>query len=188
MYTRQALPGAIIDVAEIDPVVVNVAHEWFSFRSDARMRVHTGDGRAFIERAPPGAWDVIVLDAFSDDEIPFTLTTHEFLTAVRTSLADDGVVVSNLWTANPLHPSMVATYMAVFDQVRLIEVPRRRQQILVAGRTARSLDRPALVEAAARFDRKVAAGFDLVTLVRSGYDVPTSQPNVRILRDADAAR
>lgn len=188
MYTRQALPDAVIDVAEIDPVVVDAAHEWFGFRSNARMRVHTGDGRTFIEQAAPGTWDVIVLDAFSDDEIPFTLTTHEFLTAVRTSLADNGVVVSNLWTANPLHASMVATYAAVFDQVRLIDVPRRRQQILVAARTARPLDRAALVGAAARFDGKVESGFDLVALVRNGYDAPTSQPNVRILRDADAAR
>src|SRR5690606_35562089 len=53
MYTRHILPDADIDVVEIDPIIVDVAQEYFDFTPDDRMRVHTGDGRAFIERAPP---------------------------------------------------------------------------------------------------------------------------------------
>lgn len=185
MYTRHTMTDADIDVAEIDPVIVDVARDWFGFRADARMRVHTGDGRALIERAPPASWDVIVLDAFSDDEIPFSLTTREFLTAVRTSLAGDGVVISNLWSANALHTPMIATYQAVFDHVHLIDVPRRRQQILVAGTSARPLDCAALTAAADRFDRATDGELRLAALVRDGCDAPTSPANARILTDDD---
>lgn len=192
MFTRHALPGATIDVAEIDPVVVEAAHEWFAFRSDDRMRVHTGDGRTFIEQASPGTWDVIVLDAFSDDEIPLALATREFLVAVHGSLADDGVVASNLWTSNPLHAEMVATYLDVFENVVLIDVPRRRQQILLAVPARGALDRGAVIAAARRFDRAIQRpgfepGFYLEPLVRDGYSTPASPAGVRILRDGNVA-
>jgi spermidine synthase len=77
-YTRHVLPDAAIDVVEIDPVIVDVAQRFFAFRPDERLRVHTGDGRAFIEAAAPGTYDLIVLDAFSDDAIPRALATREF--------------------------------------------------------------------------------------------------------------
>ncbi|MEX0980400.1 MAG: fused MFS/spermidine synthase, partial [Gemmatimonadota bacterium] len=83
MYARQVLPKARIDVVEINPVVVDVAERYFGFEPDERMTVHTDDGRAFIEGAPPGSWDLVVLDAFSDSEIPLSLATRQFLEAVR---------------------------------------------------------------------------------------------------------
>jgi spermidine synthase len=170
MYTRQVMPAAHIDVVEIDPVIVDVAQRWFGFTPDDRMLVHTGDGRAFIEAAPPGTYDLIVLDAFSDDEVPYSLTTRQFLIAVRASLTPDGIVVSNLWTAQRSYTAMLATYAAVFDQVHLLRVPQRSQRILVAGPAARPLDRPALVNAAQTLAQRVELGFDLTQLVESGYE------------------
>lgn len=169
MYARQVMPAAHIDVVEIDPVIVAVAERWFGFVPDDRMVVHTGDGRAFIENTPPGRYDLIVLDAFSDDEVPYSLTTRQFLDAVRTRLTPNGVVVSNLWTAQRSYEAMLATYAAVFDQVHLLRVPQRAQHILVAGSAARPLDRPALVGAARALAERVELGFDLTRLVEDGY-------------------
>lgn len=170
MYTRQVMPHARIDVVEIDPVIVDVAQEWFGFTPDSLMVVHTGDGRAFIERAPPGSYDLIVLDAFSDDEVPYSLTTREFLLAVRAAVTEDGVVVSNLWTRAPAYPSMLATYVAVFDEVHLLEVPRRAQRILVGGAGDGEMDRATLVSAARALAERVELGFDLPGLVEGGYE------------------
>ena len=47
-------------------------------------------------RSNDGRWDVIVLDAFYSDSIPFHLTTHEFLELARSRLAPGGVVVTNI--------------------------------------------------------------------------------------------
>jgi spermidine synthase len=142
------------------------------------MVVHAGDGRAFIERAPPHTYDLIVLDAFSDDEVPYSLTTREFLTAVHAALSPEGIVVSNVWTAAPAYPAMLATYRAVFDEVHLLRVPRHAQRILVAGTGARPLDASVLTDAARTFAARVETGFDLLQLVEQGYEPvpPTNEP------------
>lgn len=186
MYARQVMPEARIDVVEIDPVIVDVAQEWFGFTPDSAMVVHTGDGRAFIENAPSRTYDLIVLDAFSDDEVPYSLTTREFLRAVRNALTEEGVVVSNLWTRAPAYPSMLATYVAVFDEVHLVEVPRRAQRILVGGSGERPLDRAALVRSARELAERVELGFDLPGLVEDGYE-PVPAPEAPVLEDQRTA-
>ncbi len=171
-FVRLTHPDAEIDVVEIDSLVVQVARDWFGFRPDASLRVHVGDGRAFIEEAPPESWDLVVLDAFSAEGIPRSLTTRTFLEAVRASLAPGGVVVSNLHTAVPEYPSMVATYAAVFAQVAEVDVPGRRQRILVAGGSEVALDVTALEAAALAWAERVDADIDLPAYVVDGYGRP----------------
>lgn len=184
MFARTMMPSARIEVVEIDPLIVEVAREYFGFRPDARLVVHTGDGRAFIERARPGSYDLIVLDAFSDDEIPYALTTREFLEGVHESLAPGGVVVSNLWASSGEYGPMLATYAAVFDQLRLVRVGRGVQRILVAGPSARRLDGHALKEAARALSRRVELGFDLPALIEEGYEEPRLRV-APVLRDRE---
>jgi spermidine synthase len=185
-FAHRVLPRARIDVVEIDPLIVDVARRFFGFTGDDRMRVHTGDGRAFIERAPPASWDLIVLDAFADDEVPFALTTREFLAAVRSRLAPAGIVVANLWSGNDAYPSMLATYAAAFEQVHLVRVRGREQRILIAGSAGRSLHRAALARAAHVLEVRAQFGFDLQQLVESGYELLPAA-DAPVLRDSVAA-
>lgn len=171
-FVRLTHPGADIDVVEIDPLVIRVAREVFGFRTDGSLRVHESDGRAFIEAAAPGSWDLVVLDAFSADGIPRALTTRSFLEAVRASLSPGGVVVSNLHTAVPEYASMVATYAAVFDEVAEVDVPSRRQRILVAAGAEVALDRDALTAAARAWTERLDADVDLAEYVGAGYRRP----------------
>jgi len=181
MYARAVLPDARIDVVEIDPLVVEVARAYFGFTPDPAMRVHVGDGRAFIQDAPPGSWDLIVLDAFSESGIPRALATRPFLEAVLTRLAPGGIVVSNIPTAHTLSPSMFATYDAVFPEVQRLEVRRHRQQILVAS-GHRALDRDTLVQAARAFSAGRELGFDLPHLVERGL-LPSIPAGGEVLED-----
>ncbi len=167
--TRALRPGVEIHVVEIDPVVVAVAERYFGFSPDPAMTVHVEDGRAFLERGGMGMWDLILLDAFSDQGIPQALATLEFLETVRARLAPGGVVVSNVPTRHPTSNAMLATYLEVFPQVHTVDVPRRRQAILVAGVGDRALSREELVAAAEASDFSERLGFDLPRLVREGY-------------------
>ena len=184
MYVRAVLPRARIDVVEIDPLVVEVAQEYFGFTPDTHLRVHVGDGRAFVEEAPPGSWDLIVLDAFSESGIPRALTTRQFLETVGSRLAPGGVVVSNVPTTNPLSPSMFATWEAVFPELQRIEVRRHRQQIVVASSDV-VLDRDTLVEAARGFAAQRALGFDLPGLIHRGV-LPSFPTGGEVLEDQGA--
>jgi spermidine synthase len=181
MYVRTVLPGARIDVVEIDPLVVEVAQEYFGFTPDDHLRAHVGDGRAFVEEAPPGSWDLIVLDAFSESGIPRALATRPFLEAVRSRLVPGGVVVSNVPTTNPLSPSMFATWEAVFPEFQRIEVRRHRQQIVVASADG-ALDRDTLVEAARTFAADRELGFDLPLLIDRGV-LPSFPTGGEVLED-----
>jgi spermidine synthase len=181
MFTRVVRSAAHLDVVEIDPLIIDVAADYFGFRTDSLLVVHAGDGRAFIEAAPPGAYDLVVLDAFSDDEIPYALATRQFLEAVRAILAPGGFVTANLWGSNRLYPSMLATWAAVFDEVGLIRVGRGVQRILVAS-ADRPIDRTRLVAAARAFDDDVRPPFDLSTLVEQGWE-PWPTRGAAVLED-----
>jgi spermidine synthase len=93
---HRGLPGARIDVVEINPVVVEAAKRFFGVVEDERYRVHLADGAAFVQDAK-ARYDLIFADAGSGDGIiPEPLTTERFFAAVRERLAPDGVLVVNL--------------------------------------------------------------------------------------------
>jgi spermidine synthase len=116
-------PGLQLQVVELDPDVVDVAYRWFALPRGARLRVDTEDGRRWLARHD-GRWDVIVIDAFYADSIPFHLATIEFLELARSRLAPGGVIVTNVIGAlqgdlSRLLRSMTRTYRAVFSTVEL---------------------------------------------------------------------
>ncbi|MBL8039569.1 MAG: fused MFS/spermidine synthase, partial [Nitrospira sp.] len=78
-----------------DPVVVRMAEEYFAYRPPANHHVYVKDGRAFLN-ATDQAYDLIWIDAFARDMIPFHLTTAEFYALVRARLNPDGIVAVNL--------------------------------------------------------------------------------------------
>jgi spermidine synthase len=120
MFFRTAYPQARIDVAEIDPAVVSVAERYFGFKQDANLQVLVGDGRAIVERAPRAEYDVVILDAYGEnDTAPRHLLTVEFLRAVRAITRPDGVVVSNIWgpNLNSRYYDSMATHAAAFDEI-----------------------------------------------------------------------
>jgi spermidine synthase len=82
--------------------------------------------------------------------VPAHLTTREFLTAVKKILTVRGVVVGNLWgrDVNRMYDSMVKTYRAVYDSVRIVDVVGSGNKILIAsGAKTEFSDRDLVVRA-----------------------------------------
>lgn len=118
---RSAAPGIRFEIVEINDAVVEAARQWFGITESDSLRVHVGDGRAFVEGAR-GAWDMIVLDAFSSEGIPPHLGTEEFLRAIRGRTGPGGAVVANLWNTEPvLYKNMLRTYREVFPSTYVFE-------------------------------------------------------------------
>jgi spermidine synthase len=89
-------PLMSIDVAELDPVVVDVAHRFFGLPpDDERLAVHVGDGRPFVDESPH-TYDIIVVDAFFEDAMPFTFVTDEFFASAAEHLSAGGVLAYNV--------------------------------------------------------------------------------------------
>lgn len=43
-FLRDFVPNVTVEVVELDPIVMDVAKQWFSFRPDDRLTVTLGDG------------------------------------------------------------------------------------------------------------------------------------------------
>jgi spermidine synthase len=91
-------PDVHVDSVEIDPVVVDVARRYFGLPDDPRSRVFVQDARRFVQTSKD-TYDIVVIDAYYADALPFHLTTEEFYREVKARLAPDGVVAMNVISA-----------------------------------------------------------------------------------------
>jgi len=64
--------------------------------TDGHSKVVLGDGRLAIERASPGAFDLIILDAFSSDAIPVHLMTQEAIELYLSRVRLEGIVAVHI--------------------------------------------------------------------------------------------
>lgn len=114
-------PGIRVDSVEIDPVVIDVARRYFWFPEDERMRIFNEDARRYVQRTGE-TYDIVVVDAYTSDSLPFHLTTAEFFAELEAVMAPDGVIAYNLIAAvegenSELFRSMYRTAESVFDDV-----------------------------------------------------------------------
>jgi len=91
-------PHDVFRFYEINPTVVQIATQYFQFlvASQASMTVITGDGRLALAREPQPGFDVVVLDAFSDDSIPVHLLTREAFQLYFQHLRSGGTLAVHL--------------------------------------------------------------------------------------------
>jgi hypothetical protein len=98
-------PGDELTIYEIDPEVVRLSAEPggdFTFVPECQphARIVLGDARLRIADAPDGAYDVIVVDAFSSDAIPAHLLTREAIALYISKTSEHGIVVLHLSNRN----------------------------------------------------------------------------------------
>ena len=86
--------GDVYRFYELNPDVIDVAHNYFTFLSGTQAKVETvlGDARLNMEREEPQQYDVIAVDAFSSDSIPVHLITREAMGVYLKHLNERGVV------------------------------------------------------------------------------------------------
>lgn len=180
---RHYYPGAHIDVVEIDPVVVEAAERYFSFRSGGGTECFTQDGRVFVKRAPR-RYDLVVLDAFQGRSIPFHLKTKEFLGEVARILEPDGVVVSNLHRGPKLYDSERATYAAAFGTNYAFAGTGSGNLILVSQvGSGPPIPKSTLLPRAARLQGAHRFVFDLPAQAQKLQERPDWQRDAQVLTD-----
>jgi len=93
--------GDVYRLYEIDPLVIELAQEKFTYLSDteAKLEIVLGDGRLQLEREPSQQFDVLVMDAFSGDSVPVHLLTLEAFAIYFKHLKTDGVLAMNVTNA-----------------------------------------------------------------------------------------
>jgi SAM-dependent methyltransferase len=156
-YGRQ---GDLYKFYDIDPRVVQLARQEFSFLADspAKVEVALGDARLTLEREAPQDFDVLAVDAFSSDAIPVHLITKEALGIYLKHVKSDGIVafhvsnrflqlipvVARLAKEQGAHAVLVSD-----DPDDEDESLRSRSDWVLVSRDRAALERPAIVEGGA---------------------------------------
>ena len=107
--------GMEVDCVELDPIMVDVAREWFGFSGNVTVK----DGRQYLESCEK-TYDFCLLDAYSGDVLPPHLITVEAIQLVRSVLSQEGVLAVN-FIGSPrgaAFESVRATLEKVFANVR----------------------------------------------------------------------
>ena len=118
--------GDVYRLYEIDPLVIELAQEKFTYLSDtpAKLEIILGDGRLQLEREPSQQFDVLVMDAFSGDSVPVHLLTLEAFAIYFKHLKTDGVLAMNVTNAFlDLVPVLKRAADHYGKHIRLLEHP-----------------------------------------------------------------
>jgi len=141
--------------------VVSVAKRYFMFQENERMQVQVVDGRIFLQKTPH-RYDVIVLDAYYADAIPFHLSTREFLKELKAKLTPTGILVSNIigtvrGADSKLFRSMLKTLQTEFPQTYVFPVDEVSNIIVIATQEKERLGKQEVIRRSRRLEdeRKV---------------------------------
>lgn len=95
MYAKSTCP---VDYYELDADVKDLASKYFWYLADAPgvVNVILGDARLSLDKSPDGAYDLLVIDAFSGDAIPTHLVNKDVLVEYRRKLAQGGGIVFHI--------------------------------------------------------------------------------------------
>ncbi len=181
-YMGRHYPSARIDVAEIDREVLDVARRFFYFDETDNLKVHIADGRNFL-RKTSRAYDMIFLDAYQTGEIPYHLSTVEFLDEVKARLREGGVVVSNIVAEekNSAYPSMEATYVSVFPKLYVFEGISSYNNVLIA--TTNPVQKRTFLGRARRIQKEKKMNVRLHRLASRPFYRPRARTGAEVLAD-----
>jgi len=112
-------PGDRFRLYEINPDVISMAQEYFTFLRDcpAEQTIVTGDARLALEFEEPQQFDILVLDAFSGDAIPAHLLTKEALIGYLRHLKPDGLLACHI---SNLHFDLRPVVVGLANELKLI--------------------------------------------------------------------
>ena len=165
--------------------MIAAAKEYFRVAESDRLRIYNQGGRQFLQETDR-TYDLIVLDAYQKDTVPFELTTVEFMRLAKSRLDEDGMLFTNVISAprgpgSAFYRSQYRTTARVFPQVYgfpTVGGGAVQNIEMVATRDGTRLTEADLL---ARNERR-DVGIDLRAEIRH-YAPPPSTDDVPVLRD-----
>ncbi|KAJ8388464.1 hypothetical protein AAFF_G00133400 [Aldrovandia affinis] len=143
-FVRDFVPAASVEVVELDPTILEVAQNWFGFRSDDRLKVTLGDGLEHINKLESQGghfYDVIMFDVDSKDAAlgmscpPPAFVETGFLEKVRSLLTPRGVFMLNLVCRDSaLRESVLGRIRDVFPRVLSRRIEGEVNEVLLCVR------------------------------------------------------
>jgi spermidine synthase len=131
-FCYRYLPGASIEVVEINPHVIALRDEFHVPPDDGRLRVLHADGARHVQESAlrPG---VLMVDGFDSDGLPGRLCSQRFYDDCFDMLHPQGVLVVNLHCGHPQYQSLVDRIQRSFNgPVLVVEDSEGRNGVVFA--------------------------------------------------------
>lgn len=131
----RTFPEATVDVAELDPKVIETGRLHFKLDEYPRIHAHAGDARHYLRTHDEKKWDLIFGDAYNGMQaIPSHLASREFFQLVSNRLSPEGVYTMNVISAvqgekAELLAGMLATLKEVFPHLQVFAVQGDRTAV-----------------------------------------------------------
>ncbi len=147
----ERFPDTNIDVVEIDVLLPKLAKEYFDLPASRRLKITVGDGREYLDKNQ-NVYDLIIVDAFSEHDIPLSLINIEAVKLYHQSLTKKGVIAINFIAKYDTYQvtlahQLTATFKTAFNTVEVYPADTRHKKrsrqnlVLIASRQDRlSLD------------------------------------------------
>ena len=133
MYIRKHFPNTYIDIVEIDAEIPKIAENYFNFKPDSKINIYIMDGRAFINKSK-NKYDIIFMDVYNAENIPFQFTTVEFFRKIKKNLSPKGIFAANL--ANLGNKKFISaelnTILSVFKNCFILECKGKTNYVPIA--------------------------------------------------------
>ena len=166
-FLHRYVPGARLDVIEIDPEVAMTAWQFFHLPGEsARFRVEIEDGFRYVAKCKD-TFDMILLDGFDAKAEPGRMDSPAFYRHCRKRLAKDGMIVVNLLSKRGLPTAGYQRLEKAFDG-RVIALPRNEANTIAIVSPGKSIrvDQDELKRRARQLRKRT--GLDLLPTVE-GY-------------------
>ncbi|XP_059196441.1 eEF1A lysine and N-terminal methyltransferase [Centropristis striata] len=184
-FLRDFVPNVFVEVVELDPVVMQVAKEWFGFRPDDRLTVTVGDGLKRIcalEKEGGQLFDVIMFDVDNKDSSvgmscpPAAFVESPILQKVCSLLTPRGVFLLNLVCRDSvLRKSVLERVSAVFPTILSRKIEGEVNEVLLCSRGEKETTDPARI-----LPSLSEAGKSLQSALSSNRTGSNSSPHIDI--------
>ena len=162
---NKEFPNMEIDAVEIDPEVIKLAKDHFNIKEGKQLRLHAQDGRLFLTRTQT-QYDIIMLDAYFTDAMPFHLATKQFFELAQKKLTPNGIIVANLISAvtgpsGKIARAFARTLRQVYPQTYIfasrrpdnVSLETIQNVIVIATRDKQRIDIKEIVKRASALDK-----------------------------------
>ncbi|MEQ2306444.1 eEF1A lysine and N-terminal methyltransferase [Ameca splendens] len=168
-FLRDFVPNATVEVVELDPVVLEVAKEWFGFRPDDRLTVTLGDGLervCSLEKEGGHLFDVIMFDVDNKDSSlgmscpPAGFVETPVLQKVFNLLTPRGLFILNLVCRDPvLRKNVLERVRSVFPTILSRKIAEEINEVLLCSREEKDAAHilPSMSQAAKKFQSMLSA-------------------------------
>lgn len=130
LLQNKYLPNCKITAVELDPIVIDIAANYFEIKENESLEIVGGDAALFVQEGK-NKYDLIIADLFIDTIVPNLFTQELFYLKVAKSLNPNGMFIQNLMPKNKIQSEQaISSANQVFSNIKMLS-PLPENKVMV---------------------------------------------------------